>query len=123
MKLCLIVDDSEIVRRVAIQLLQGQGFQFIEADSGERALDMCKAGMPDMIIVDWQMTGMSGIEFIQTLRLTPGGEGCFVIYCSTENDSRDIARALAAGANDYLLKPFDRETLKAVVFHEDVAAA
>jgi two-component system, chemotaxis family, chemotaxis protein CheY len=123
MKLCLVIDDSEIVRRVAIHLLQSPEMRFIEADSGERALEMCKAGMPDMLIVDWQMPGMSGIEFIQSLRLQAGGDVPFVIYCSTENNPDDIARALTAGANDYLLKPFDRESLKAVMFHEDMAAA
>jgi two-component system, chemotaxis family, chemotaxis protein CheY len=122
MKLCLVVDDSEIVRRVAINLLQSSEHSFIEAASGERALEMCAAGMPDMIIVDWQMPGMSGIEFIQSLRLQPEGTSPFVIYCSTENDPADIAKALAAGANDYLLKPFDRDSLKAVFFHEEIAA-
>jgi two-component system, chemotaxis family, chemotaxis protein CheY len=121
MKVCLVVDDSEVVRKVAINLLGGSGYSFFEADTGERALEMCLAGMPDKIIVDWHMPGMSGIEFIQSLRLQPEGQVPFVIYCATENDPKTIARALAAGANDYLLKPFDRDSLRAVFHHEEVA--
>ena len=112
-KLCLVVDDSDVIRRVARQLLASMEFDVTEAVSGPEALEQCQAKMPDAIIVDWHMPSMNGQEFISSLRMQPKGDKPVILYCTTENDPVDIARALSAGADEYMLKPFDREALRA----------
>ena len=93
-KRCLVIDDSDVVRRVAKQILTSMDFEVSEAENGEQALDACRAAMPDAIIVDWQMPVISGLEFISLLRNQPDGEKPVIVYCTTENDPQDIARAL-----------------------------
>jgi two-component system, chemotaxis family, chemotaxis protein CheY len=113
MKHCLIVDDSDVIRKVAAHLLADYGFETSDAEHGQDALEKCIARMPDVILLDWHMPVMAGMEFISSLRLQPSGDKPHVIYCTTEYDPQDIARALAAGADDFLLKPFDRDGLRA----------
>lgn len=113
MQLCLIVDDSDVIRKVVSQLLSLDGFETAEAVNGQDALEKCQARMPNAILLDWHMPVMAGLEFISTLRQKPGGEKPRIVYCITEYDPQDITRALAAGADDFLMKPFDRESLSA----------
>ena len=113
MKHCLVVDDSEIIRKVARQLLKDMAFETSEAENGQEALERCNERMPDAILLDWHMPVMSGIEFLSSLRMQQNGDKPVVFYCTTENDAVDIARALAAGADEYILKPFDREAIRA----------
>jgi two-component system chemotaxis response regulator CheY len=113
MKHCLVVDDSHVIRKVARRILEKLQFQVSEAESGEQALELCKTRMPDVILVDWHMPTMSGFEVLLSLRALPDGKKPIAIYCTTENDPTDIARALSAGADDCLLKPFDRQSIQA----------
>ncbi len=113
MKYCLIVDDSDVIRKVAALLLADYGFETAEAVHGQDALEKCNARMPDVVLLDWHMPVMAGMEFISSLRLQSQGDKPHIIYCTTEYDPQDIARALAAGADDFLLKPFDRDGLRA----------
>ena len=69
--------------------------------------------MPDMILVDWNMPGVSGVEFVAALRARDGGDKPTVVFCASENDVAQITRAMRAGADDYLLKPFNREIVEA----------
>ena len=111
MKHCMIVDDSEVIRKVARRLLENmEAVMISEAENGQDALERCRARMPDAILVDWHMPVMSGIDFIVALRIEKGGKQPHVIYCTSENDSDDISRAVGSGANDVLIKPFDRES-------------
>ena len=80
---------------------------------GAAALDACRSKMPDVILLDWQMPHMTGIEFLRTLRRQNQGTNPVVVFCTTENDVGHITEALNAGANEYIMKPFDRETLEA----------
>lgn len=109
MKHCLVVDDSAIVRKVARRILEGFGFRVSEADDGERALAACRASMPDAVLLDGVLPGMDGCDVLRMLRQMPGGAQARVVYCTTENNLVQITRALRAGADEYLLKPFDRE--------------
>jgi two-component system, chemotaxis family, chemotaxis protein CheY len=102
MKTCLVVDDSSVIRKVARRILEGLDFEIIEAEDGEKALEICKRGLPDAVLLDWNM---------------PGGDAPKVVFCTTENDVAHIARALHAGANEYIMKPFDKEIVTAK-FHE-----
>jgi len=112
MKSCLIVDDSSVVRRVARRILEDMDYIVDEAEDGQEAFDKCRQEMPDAILLDWQMPIMGGLEFLKLLRAYVGGERPKVVYCTTENDIGHIAMALKAGANDYMMKPFDRELLE-----------
>ena len=113
MKTCLVVDDSSVVRKVARRLLENLKLVTAEAENGQQALDQCQQVMPDAIILDYHMPGMGTVEFLSSLRGLPDGKKPFVVYCTTENDTADITRSIAAGADDYVIKPFDRETLRA----------
>jgi two-component system, chemotaxis family, chemotaxis protein CheY len=121
MKTCLVVDDSNVVRKVARRILEKLNLEVSEAEHGQQALDLCHQAMPDMIIFDFHMPGMGTVEFLSTLRGLHHGKKPFVVYCTTENDSADITRTIAAGADDYLIKPFDRQSLHAKVAASGVA--
>lgn len=113
MKHCLVVDDSAVIRKVARRILEGLAFRISEAEDGQRALEQCRAEMPDAILLDWNMPVMDGYEFLKQLRRLPDGAGPKVVFCTTENDVAHIARALHAGANEYIMKPFDRDIMAA----------
>ncbi|WP_119459852.1 response regulator [Rhodospirillaceae bacterium SYSU D60014] len=112
MKSCLIVDDSKVVRMVARKILEALNFRIEEAENGQDALRACLQEMPDAILLDWNMPVMTGIEFLQELRRTAGGEAPVVVFCTTENDMRHIQEAIGAGANEYIMKPFDSEIIE-----------
>jgi two-component system chemotaxis response regulator CheY len=112
-KHCLVVDDSAVIRKVARRILEGLAFRISEAEDGQRALEQCRAEMPDAILLDWNMPVMDGYEFLKQLRRLPDGAGPKVVFCTTENDVAHIARALHAGANEYIMKPFDRDIMAA----------
>ena len=112
MKEFLIVDDSRVVRKVARQILEQLAFRAIEAEDGLVALDACRRHMPDAILLDWNMPNMNGIEFLHALRQERDGDRPIVLFCTTENDISFMARAIEAGANEYIMKPFDREILE-----------
>jgi len=113
MKRCLVVDDSSVVRKVARRILEDLDFTVVEAEDGRQALERCYEAMPDLILVDWNMPVVSGVEFLASLRSTRGGGAPKVVFCASENDVAHIARAMRAGADDYLLKPFNREMVEA----------
>ncbi len=112
MKSCLIVDDSRVVRKVASRIAHDLGFSCREAEDGQKACDACVEAMPDAIILDWNMPVMSGIEFLERLRQMDNGGHPKVIFCTTENDISHIQRAMQAGANEYIMKPFDSEVIE-----------
>jgi two-component system, chemotaxis family, chemotaxis protein CheY len=113
MRTCLVVDDSSVVRKIARQILEGLDFSIVEAEDGEKALQACKRRLPEAILLDWNMPVMDGYEFLRHLRRLPGGNGPVVVFCTTENGVDHISRALHAGANEYIIKPFDKEIVAA----------
>jgi two-component system, chemotaxis family, chemotaxis protein CheY len=113
MKHCLVVDDSSVIRKVARRILEGFQFQISEAEDGQQALELCRQALPDAILLDWNMPVMDGYEFLKQLRQMPGGELPKVVFCTTENDVGHIAKALRAGANEYIMKPFDKDIVEA----------
>jgi two-component system, chemotaxis family, chemotaxis protein CheY len=113
MKTCLVVDDSSVIRKVARRILEGLDFKIIEAEDGQQALEQCRGALPDAVLLDWNMPVMDGYDFLKALRRLPGGDGPKVVFCTTENDVAHIARALSAGANEYIMKPFDKEIVEA----------
>jgi two-component system chemotaxis response regulator CheY len=113
MSYCLIVDDSRVIRKISREIVEGLDFRVAEAENGEAGLLACRAEMPDVILLDWNMPVMDGYSFLQHLRGRPGGAAPKVVFCTTENDLSFISRALEAGADEYIMKPFDKDILTA----------
>lgn len=113
MKQCLIVDDSRVIRKVARRILEELKFGIEEAEDGQLALEICRRRMPDAILLDWSLPTMTGIDFLRALRREPSGNLPIVVFCTTENDIAHITEAIGAGANEYVLKPFDRDIVEA----------
>ena len=111
MKHCLVVDDSAVIRKVARRIIEGLSFEVSEADDGEKALFLCRERMPDAILLDWNMPNMDGYDFLKALRRMPAGDQPKVVFCTSENDVGYIARALHAGADEYIMKPFDKDIM------------
>jgi two-component system chemotaxis response regulator CheY len=111
MRTCLVVDDSRVIRKVARRILEDIGYEIAEAADGMEALAWCRAAMPDAILLDWNMPVMTGIEFLRKLRAEPGGDAPVVVFCTVENDLPHINEALEAGANEYIMKPFDGDII------------
>ena len=112
MKSCLIVDDSKVVRMVARKILEGLNFEIDEAEDGQKAIEACTRDMPDAVLLDWNMPVKNGLEFLQELRAMDNGSQPIVVFCTTENDLAHIQQAIAAGANEYIMKPFDSEIIE-----------
>lgn len=112
MKSCLVVDDSKVVRMVARKILEGLSFEVSEAQDGQEALESCHLAMPDAVLLDWNMPVKNGIEFLRELRALDGVAQPVVVFCTTENDMTHIQEAMGAGADEYIMKPFDSEIIE-----------
>ncbi|MEN2785097.1 response regulator [Sphingomonas qilianensis] len=112
MKTCLVVDDSKVIRKVARHILETLDFSVTEACDGKEALDACLASAPDVVLLDWNMPVMSGMDFLRALRSSAVAPRPKVVFCTTENGIAHIRAAIEAGADEYVMKPFDRETLE-----------
>jgi len=115
MKTCLIVEDSEVIRKVARRIMNNLDFEAIEVANGQEALDTCELKLPEMILLDWHMPVMGGMEFLQSFRPVFKKKRPYILFCATDNNKMELARAITMGANDYVLKPYDRESLKAKI--------
>lgn len=112
-KTCLIVDDSRVIRKVARQIIEGFGFTVIEAEDGQEALTRCQLSMPHLILTDWNMPVMSGLDFVSRMREMPEAKAATVVFCTSKGEVADIHAGIAAGADDYIVKPFEEAALKA----------
>lgn len=108
---CLVVDDSRVVRAIARRILEGHGYAVTEAENGSVALEACRGQRPDCVLLDWNMPVMSGIDFLRALRAEFGADEPQVVFCTTENDMEAIGQAIAAGAQEFIMKPFDADIL------------
>jgi two-component system chemotaxis response regulator CheY len=108
---CLVVDDSRVVRKVARRLLESFGFTVREAEDGQQALDACRATLPDLVLLDWNMPVMDGMEFLRAARAEHGPDRPLVMLCTRENTQEKILQALETGAQEYVMKPFDADIL------------
>jgi CheY-like chemotaxis protein len=112
-KTCLIVDDSRVIRKVAAKIAASLGYHPVEAQDGHEALARCKQAMPDLVLTDWNMPEMDGIEFVAKLRAIPTPKEPVVVFCTSNGEAKDIHDGIAAGADDYIVKPFDEAALRA----------
>ena len=111
MATCLVVDDSTVIRKIATRILEANGFTTVQAEDGSIALEACKAAMPDVVLLDWNMPVMNGLEFLIALRQLPNGGTPKVVFCTTETEFDRITEAMANGADEYIMKPFDEDIL------------
>jgi two-component system, chemotaxis family, chemotaxis protein CheY len=111
MKTCLVVDDSKVIRKVARHILETLDFSVAEAGDGRDALDQCQASVPDVVLLDWNMPVMTGMEFLKALGEVELPRRPKVVFCTTENGIGHIKAAIEAGADEYVMKPFDRDTI------------
>jgi len=111
MKTCLVVDDSRVIRKVARKIIEELEFNCVEAGDGAEALEQCRSEMPDAVLLDWNMPIMNGLDFVRALRREEGGDTPIVVFCTTENDMAHITEALRAGADEYVMKPFDGDII------------
>jgi two-component system chemotaxis response regulator CheY len=110
-RVCLVVDDSRVVRRVARRILESHGFTVEEAEDGSVALDACRRCLPGCVLLDWNMPVMDGIAFLKALRAAFGPDRPPVLFCTTENEISFIEQAIEHGAQEFIMKPFDEEIL------------
>ena len=110
---CLIVDDSRVIRKVSSKIAISLGYVPVEAENGEEALARCKKAMPDLVLTDWNMPEMDGITFVSKLRAIPTPKVPTVVFCTSNGEAKDIHDGIAAGADDYIVKPFDEAALRA----------
>jgi two-component system chemotaxis response regulator CheY len=109
--LCLIVDDSRVIRRMAADILKGLGLRTAEAEHGGKAVEFCRTTVPDMVLLDWNMPEMDGITCLRELRAMNLAPRPVVVMCTTENGLSKIREALEAGADEYIMKPYDQDVL------------
>ncbi len=107
MKTCLIVDDSKIVRKVVRRIVEPLGFNILEAENGREAVDQTRANSVDVIILDWNMPVMDGMECMKEIRADATLNQPKIIFCTTENEFSKIQQAIMNGADEYVMKPFD----------------
>ncbi len=113
MPLCLLVEDSKIVRTLAKRMVTELGYETAEAEDGQVALDWVQQHpMPDVVLLDWNMPVLDGPGFLKQLRQLPEGGKPVVIFCTTENEMGKIIEGMSLGANEYIMKPFDIEILR-----------
>jgi two-component system chemotaxis response regulator CheY len=111
-KTCLVVDDSSIVRRMAGAMFRELGYKVSEAANGLRAVEHCKAHSPDVVLLDWNMPVMDGLDCLRTLRSSGTAPTARIMLCTSESSVTKIQTVLEAGADEYIIKPFDREVLR-----------
>ncbi len=110
-RLCLIVDDSRTVRRIARTIVEDAGMRTQEASDGIEALTACRKERPDYVLLDWNMPNMNGLDCLRAIRSEFGASAPSVILCTTENEPDFIITAIEAGAEEFVMKPFDADIL------------
>lgn len=113
--LILVVDDSDVVRTVARRILEDLSFVVAEAPDASEALSICRQTMPVALIVDEMIADLDGLDFVRELRQSHGGEQPKVVVCMSEYTLGAATRAKRAGADEHLMKPFDRGTIEGVL--------
>ncbi|NSY37423.1 PP2C family protein-serine/threonine phosphatase [Leisingera sp. ANG59] len=109
----LVVDDSRLQRRILVASLKKWGFEVVEADSGEAAMEICRQETPDLILSDWMMPGMNGLEFCRAFRARTSEDYAYFILLTSKSEKNEVAEGLDAGADDFLTKPVSSDELRA----------
>jgi len=108
----LVVDDSRAMRMILARVLRENGFEVLEAGDGQEALAvLAGAELPDVALVDWNMPVMNGLDFVEAVRREPAYEAMHLLMVTTESEATQVVRAIEAGAEEYLFKPFTPEAV------------
>lgn len=109
----LVIDDSRAMRRIVSRILKDAGYEVVEAEHGQDALDRLADGpLPELACIDWNMPVMDGLEFVVSVRKNPAWRSMTMMMVTTEGEQDRIVRALAAGAHEYLIKPFTPDAMR-----------
>lgn len=110
--LALILDDSRAMRMILHRIMTAAGFDVVEAGGGEEGLDLLARGaLPDVALIDWNMPGMDGLDFVHAVRAEDDYRAMTLMMVTTESEHTQIVRALAAGAHEYIIKPFTADAV------------
>jgi len=113
MKIFMFIDDSPVIHKVAERILTDMGFIFVGAEDGADALEKARYNMPDVVLVDWDMPKLNGLEFIEEFIKLEGADHSHMLYCTSEIMVPEMARAKRMGCSGFLMKPFNREIVAA----------
>jgi two-component system chemotaxis response regulator CheY len=113
MKTCLIVEDSNVVREIAVRILTDLAIEAKEVETAIEALAACGEKKPDVVLLDWDLPQLGALDFLRGVAALEPEKRPTIILCATENDPQQFTLAKAAGAAHYLLKPFDRQSIEA----------
>ncbi|MBQ8465902.1 MAG: response regulator [Alphaproteobacteria bacterium] len=109
MATCLIADDSKVIRLLLSKIMSNLGFSVIEAEDGEDVIELTQTQEPDVIIMDWSLPVLDGIDALYKLRASNLPKAPKIIFCSSSSDLDRINQAIKGGADDYIIKPFDED--------------
>lgn len=108
----LVIDDSRAMRLILGQMLRQCGFEVIEAGNGQEGLARLReGGLPDVTLVDWHMPVMGGLDFVKAVRADPAFAGLRLMMVTSETEIDQVTHALQAGADEYVMKPFNRDVI------------
>jgi two-component system chemotaxis response regulator CheY len=112
----LVIDDSRAMRRIVSGILEGLGYETLQAGHGREGLDVLEGlpadQLPDLVCVDWNMPVMDGLQFVSAVRSNPGWRSMTIMMVTSESEHTQIVRALAAGAHEYVIKPFTADAIR-----------
>ncbi|MBM7806512.1 two-component system chemotaxis response regulator CheY [Geodermatophilus bullaregiensis] len=109
----LVIDDSRAMRRIVTGILGELGYETRQAGHGQEALDVLHEGWaPDLCTIDWNMPVMDGLQFVHAVRANPAWRTVSLVMVTSESEHGQIVRALAAGAHEYVIKPFTADALR-----------
>ena len=111
MSSCLIADDSKVIRLLISKIMTNLGFSVIEAEDGEDVVELTQLKEPELIIMDWNLPVMDGIDALYKIRAMKLNKIPKIIFCSASNDINRIQQAINGGADDYIIKPFDEDII------------
>lgn len=108
---CIIADDSKVIRMLLSRIMTNFGFEVTEVEDGEELLDICQNAQPELVITDWELPAMDGIDVLYKIRGNARLRQPKFIFCSSSNDVSKAQEALDGGADDYIFRPFDEEII------------
>ena len=109
----LVIDDSRAMRRIVSGILENLGFEVNQAGDGREGLDVLAGGwVPELVTVDWNMPVMDGLQFVSAVRQNPAYRSMTIMMVTSESEHTQIVRALAAGAHEYVIKPFTADAIR-----------
>jgi len=109
----LVIDDSRAMRRIVESILTGLGYEVRQAGDGREALDVLGSGwVPELATVDWNMPVMDGLQFVSAVRSNPAWRSMTLMMVTSESEQTQIVKALAAGAHEYVIKPFTADAIR-----------